>query len=292
MDNINLHEYVQTSYELVAYLAIAFIIFYIGKIIYALFNPDIRINHELVEHDNLAFAIAHAGYFVGLTIIIGSVISGPSKGLITDISEISIYGVLSILLLNISTKINDKIILHKFSLKKEIIVDRNVGAGVIEAANMIASGLIISGAVLGESESLLSGIISASVYWLVGQVIILLASVIYNAILPYDVHEHIEKDNVAVGIGYSGAMIAFANIIRFSISHEFSTALEAGIDIAFHVLLGIALLPVLRFLTDKILLPGRKITDEIINQEHPNIGAGIIEAFAYIGGSMLLTWCL
>jgi len=52
------------------------------------------------------------------------------------------------------------------------------------------------------------------------------------------------------------------------------------------------MLPVARVLTDKILLPGQKLTDELVNQEKPNIGAGIIEAFAYIGGSVLITWCL
>ena len=48
------------------------------------------------------------------------------------------------------------------------------------------------------------------------------------------------------------------------------------------------MLPLARLLTDKILLPKRKLTDEIINQENPNIGAAIIEAFSYIGGSMLI----
>jgi hypothetical protein len=48
----------------------------------------------------------------------------------------------------------------------------------------------------------------------------------------------------------------------------------------------------MRLITDKILLPGEKLTDEIINQEHPNVGAALVEAFAYIGGSVLITWCL
>jgi hypothetical protein len=48
----------------------------------------------------------------------------------------------------------------------------------------------------------------------------------------------------------------------------------------------------MRFITDKILLPGQNLTDEIINQEKPNIGAALVEAFAYIGGSVLITWCL
>ena len=45
-------------------------------------------------------------------------------------------------------------------------------------------------------------------------------------------------------------------------------------------------------MTDKILLPGQKLTDEIVNQEDPNVGAAIVEAFAYVGGSMLIVWAL
>jgi hypothetical protein len=48
----------------------------------------------------------------------------------------------------------------------------------------------------------------------------------------------------------------------------------------------------MRLVTDKILLPGERLTDEIVNQEKPNVGAALVEAFAYIGGSVLITWCL
>jgi hypothetical protein len=39
-------------------------------------------------------------------------------------------------------------------------------------------------------------------------------------------------------------------------------------------------------------LPGAKLTDEIVNQEKPNLGAAFIAAFSYIGSSFLITWCL
>ena len=63
---------------------------------------------------------------------------------------------------------------------------------------------------------------------------------------------------------------------------------NVGIELA----IGILVLPMVRFLADKVLLPGRSITDELVNQEKPNVGVALIEAFAYIGGSVLITWCL
>ncbi len=279
-------------YDAVIYIALGFIIFFIGKLVYQMVNKGFSIKEELVEKDNLAFSFAHVGYFIGLLAAIGSAIVGPSRGLVNDIIDIAIYGGLAIVLLNLSIWLNDKIILRKFSVKKEIIEDRNSGTGIIEGAISVASGLIIFGAVSGEGGNLAQGITSAVVFWLAGQVALFITAEVYHLITPFDVHDHIERDNVAVGVGFAGALIAIANLIRHALMGDFEgwgiTFTEAG----FELVLGIILLPVMRFLTDKILLPGQRLTDEIINQEHPNVGAAIIEAFAYIGGSILITWCL
>jgi uncharacterized membrane protein YjfL (UPF0719 family) len=279
-------------YDAVVYLAMAFVIFLVGKMVYQLLHRSISVKEELVKKDNLAFSLSHVGYFIGLLLSVGSAIVGPSNGLVNDIIDIAVYGGLAIILLNISVFITDKVLLRSFSVRKEIIEDQNSGTGIIEGAVSVASGLIIFGAVTGESDSLISGIISAVVFWAVGQVALIITSKMYNLITPYNIHEHIEKDNVAVGIGYAGALIAMANLIRFGISGDFEgwgvTLSGAGLEVA----VGLVLLPVMRYVTDKILLPGESLTNEIINQERPNIGAAIIEAFAYIGGSVLITWCL
>lgn len=290
---MELSEVSSILYNGVIYIAVGFVIFLIGKFVYQLFNRGFSVKDELVEKDNLAFAFAHVGYFIGLLIVIGAAIIGPSDGIVSDVINIGVYGILGILLLNISILINDKVILRKFSIKKEIITDRNVGTGIIEGAVAISSGLIIYGAVTGETEYGWGfSILSAVVFWAAGLVAMFIISLVYQAITPYDVHDHIEKDNVAVGIGFAGVLIAVANLISYGLYGDFEgwgyTFAEAG----FELLLGIILLPVMRFITDKILLPGQKLTDEIINQDKPNIGAALVEAFAYIGGSVLITWCL
>ena len=269
------------------YLASCFILFFIGKMAYQLFHRNINVKDELVEKDNFAFAVAHTGYFIGLLLAIGSAILGPSQGLHQDLIDIFIYGLMAIVLLNLSVIINDKLILRKFSVYKEIVEDQNAGTGVIEGANSIATGLIILGAVSGEGS-----ILTALAFWGIGQVILVITELVYNAILPYDLHEHVEKDNVAVGIGFAGAMISIGNLIRFALMHDFVSWTDSLITIGINVGIGLVFLPLVRLLTDKILLPGRNLTDELINQEHPNHGAALIEAFAYIGGSVLITWTL
>ena len=274
------------------YLAASFILFVIGKVVYQLFHPKVKVTHELVENDNFAFSFAYVGYFIGLLLAIGSAVLGESSGLWIDLVDIGVYGLLAILLLNLSIIINDKVILRHFSVKKEILEDRNMGTGIIEGAIAIATGLIILGAIHGEGYGDGGPIVTAILHWILGMALMFITSLVYNAITPYDVHEHIEKDNVAVGIGFAGAMIAIANLVRFALMHDFEDWIITLEDVGIDVAIGLVFLPLARFLTDKILLPGQNLTDEIINQERPNCGAALIEAFAYIGGSVLITWAL
>ena len=289
---ISLSEISFIVYDAVVYIMVAFAIFLIGKFIYQLLHPSFKVKEELVKKDNFAFAIAHVGYYIGLLFSIGSAIVGPSNGLANDVIDIAVYGLLAIVLLNISLFISDYLILRKFSVRKELIEDQNAGTGVVEGAVSVASGLIIFGAVSGESEGLLFGVLTAVVFWAFGQLALIVTTRIYNWITPYNLHEHIEKDNVAVGVGFAGAIIAIANLIRFGLTGDFEGWLPTFTEAGFELVVGIILLPVMRLITDKILLPGERLTDEIINQEKPNVGAALVEAFAYIGGSVLITWCL
>ncbi|MEZ4761910.1 MAG: DUF350 domain-containing protein [Calditrichia bacterium] len=119
--------------------------------VYGITNPRINLRDELVKKDNLAMALAVIGYYFGLIIALGGVLSSESAGLFIDLFEIFFYGIISIVLMNFSIKINDKIILSKFDNIKEIIDDQNAGTGVVEAANHIAVGMIIAGAMSGDT---------------------------------------------------------------------------------------------------------------------------------------------
>lgn len=292
MDFLLENEYTSFIILAIAYLAVAFVLFFVGRVVYQLFHSKIKVVHELVETDNVAFSLSYVGYYIGLVIVIGSAIVGPSNGLVNDIIDISVYGGLGIILLNISAIVNDKVILRKFSIHKEIVEDQNPGTGVVEMANFIGSGMIIYGAIIGDSSSMLAGITSAVVFWLLGQFIFILITRLYNLITPYDIHEEIEKDNFAAGIGFAGSLVAMANLLRYALSIEFESWISSFIDVGVEVAVGVVFIPVTRILVDKLLLPKYDLTHEIVHQRKPNVGAALVEAFAYVGGSVLITWCL
>ncbi|WP_435262171.1 DUF350 domain-containing protein [Tenacibaculum sp. nBUS_03] len=290
----NLTEYIDINSLLhsLGYVATAFIIFFLGKIIYKLLNPKINITNELIVKDNFAFILSYVGYFIGLITILGGAIIGESAGFYTDLIHIGVYGVAGVILLHLSIFISNKLVLPKFDIKKEIIEDKNEGTGIIEACIYIANALLLHGALIGESTSLQEGLLTFISYWALGNFMLIIATKIFTLWISFDVHKHIEKDNVAVGVSFGGAILAIGIIIMNALIDPFIDWTTTLIDVSLQTILGIILLPIMRFLTDKILLPGRKLTDEIINQEKPNIGAGLIEAFAYVGSAILITWSI
>lgn len=265
-----------------------FIIFFIGKFINDLLHREYDLKEELVEKDNAAVALTVTGHYLGLVLAIGGSIVGPHVTLVDDLLDLCIYGILGILLLNISWYICDKIMLRHFSVSDELIRDRNEGTGAVIAGMNIASGFIIFGAIQGEGGS----IWTAAVYWALGQIVLILGGLVFNAITPYNIHKEIEKDNVAVGIGFGGALTAIGATIGLSAKYDFVSWRESLTEFLFYAVIGLLLLPVVRFLTDKILIPNVKLTDEIANQEKPNVGAAYIECFAYISAAFIIHWCI
>jgi uncharacterized membrane protein YjfL (UPF0719 family) len=270
------------------YLICAFILFWIGKLVYTLTSPGFNMRDELIEKDNFALGVAMAGYYFGLVMAIGGVMSGPSHGLIIDLIDIGIYGLLSIVLMSVARVINDKLILHAFVVHNELIRDQNVGTGAVVCASYVATGLVIFGAVSGE----LGGVLTTIVFWALGQAALVLAGLVYEWITPYNVHGEIEKDNVAAGVAFAGALISVGIIVYHASAGTFISWASSLEEFALEVGISLILLPVSRFVTDVILLPGHRLTEEIANQEKPNLAAGFFEAVSYIGAAFLIVWSL
>ena len=270
------------------YLAACFVVFVAGHLVFILFRRSYNIKDELVEKDNAAFALVLCGYYLGLTFSIGGVIAGPSAGMESDLIDILVYGPLAILLLNLSALINDRFILSEFDIRKEILQDQNCGTGVVEFAVFVATGLNIFGALYGQGGS----VFTAIAFWALGQTVLVLIGKYYNLITQYNIHEQIEKDNVAVGIGFAGALIGIGNLLRAASAEHFISWEANLITFGLYMVVGLILLPVARVLTARILLPGRSLADELVNQVKPNQGAAFLEASSYIGASFLITWCI
>lgn len=283
------------------YLMSGLLLFSVGRFIYMFWHKKVDLRFELVKKDNFAFAITQVGYYIAILIVTVALIANAHEKFDEALFYIIGNGLLGILLINVASLVNDKLILHRFRVHKEIIEDENTGTGVIEAGNYIANGMIIFGAIGSEPHIHLPNspfdyVFAASfnilLFWGIGQTILVLATAIYNFMLPYNAHQEIEKDNYAVGLGFAGATIALGILVSTGVLAEHTGWLDHLGQIVLDVGLGLVLLPAARWVTDVVLLPGERLTDEIINQTIPNFGAGLMEAFSYIGSAVLIVWCL
>jgi uncharacterized membrane protein YjfL (UPF0719 family) len=271
----------------VVYLLSAFALFALGKVVFDLTHRSFNLKEQLLERDNMALALAVGGYFLGLTLALGGALSGPFISLTVNLIDVFLYGGIAIVLLNLSVWINDWLILHRFSGEKEIIQDQNCGIGAIEAANHISIGMIIYGTLAGGGH-----VLEVLVFWALGQATLVAAAKVYNWMAPFDVHDALEKDNVAVGSAFAGMLLGIGNIVRFAAQGTFVSWTQNIAFFASVALFGLILLPVARLATDKLILPGGKLTQELVHQERPNVGVGIIEAVVYVAMSFLIGWSI
>ncbi len=265
------------------YLAVILVLVVVGKWVYDALHRSFALRTELIENDNLAAALAVAGYYLGLVIVLVGVVSGPASfSLLDDVIGLAIFGLLGIVLLNLSALINDKVVFSKFAIEREIVEDRNVGVGALEGANYVAVGLITAGAMAGEG-----GLLSGLVFWIAGLAALIVAGMLYDRITSYDLHDEIEKGNVAVAAAVAGVLIGFGNVIRLAGEGDFVSWNESLAEFVYYTVAGLILLPFIRLFADKVLLPGARLSDELL-QERPNLGAGVIEGVSYLAASMLI----
>lgn len=272
-----------TDSETVIYLVLSIALLAIAKLINDWISPY-NLNEQLTTADNKAIALAFAGYLISIVIIIHSVLSASaSKGLWADIIDTSLWSLVGIALLQVSRFVNNKWLLHKFDVWKELLTDKNVGAGAIQCGAYIGSAFMIKAALYGDVETtFLISFIAALVYFAIGQIAFILLSILYQRVSAFDLHKEIEKDNIAVGVGFGMTLIATGILLS-----GYLMKYDSFLGLALWFIFGAFLLIVGRYLIDKIILPKASLDAEI--SEDRNWGAALIEGCGAIGLALILT---
>lgn len=269
--------------QTVIYLVLSIALLAIGKIINDWISPY-DLNEQLTSADNKAIALSFAGYLISIVIIIHSVLNmSASTGLWADIIDTTVWSLIGILLLQVSRFINNKWLLHKFDVWKELLADKNVGAGAIQCGAYIGSAFMIKAALSGDEETaFLVSLIAAIVYFLIGQIAFILLSILYQRVSSFDLHKEVEEDNVAVGVSFGMTLVAVGILLS-----GYLMKFDSFIGLAVWFIIGAFLLMVCRTLVDKILLPKASLDAEI--SEDRNWGAALIEGCGAIGLALILT---
>ncbi len=245
-------------------------------------------DNELTSRDNPAFGVYFAGYVVGLALALAGTLSGLGDDLTQNFIDIAINSVLAIVLMRVSTFVNDRFVLYKFDDKKEIIEDRNSGTSFVYIGSFLATGLMINGVLTGESESTLLMVRDIVFYWLVGQVILIVGGRVFQLISHYDVQVVIEKDNVAAGICFGFFLAAQGAVARMALVGASSDILSDLIAVLVYAILGTVLLCAGRFAADKVMLPASSLDHEVA--QDGNTGAAAVVAAMFSAIAILLAF--
>jgi len=267
--------------------AVIFALLLLAKVFYER-TASYQFDEELTEKDNPAFGVCLAGYLVGVAIALVGALFGTGDSLGPDMITLLIGGVATILLMRLGVLVNDKLILRKFSIDKELIQDRNVGTGFVVAGSCVATGFVLNGVLSGESDSLLGGILDIAIYWTVGQAVLVVGALVFQLITSYDVHKVIEEDdNIAAGISFGGFLAALGIITGGALAGATG---NLGEEIAITLVLaavGIFFLICARFIADRVLLPRSPLSKEVAVDRNP--AAGAIAAACFIATALLLS---
>ena len=92
-----------------------------------------------------------------------------------------------------------------------------------------------------------------------------------------------------MGLAFAGVLVGMGNIISLAVAGDFTGWRDGLITFGADVAFGLVILMIIKRLTDLVLAPGVSLAAQQTH-ETPRIGAGLLEAFGYVGGSMLVVW--
>ncbi|WDP91377.1 MAG: DUF350 domain-containing protein [Desulfobacter sp.] len=253
-----------------------------------------------IDDGNVAVGLRRAGLYLGLAIAMAGALSGGSSGFWLDIFHLLVDGLLIIGLLFSSRFINDLIMMghmdndaeciREFSLPDGRTVSGNTALGMVEAGMYMATGFILNGSLSGGGGTFFQSLFSAIIFFVLGQIVLLVFGLLYELVTPFNVRDEIKKNNLAAGIGLGGILIAMGIILMSCLAGPFTGwASDLG-GFALYTVFGMVLLLGFRSLVDRVLLPTTNLATEIKTDQ--NVAALVVVESAIIAVAVIIAYAI
>ena len=241
-------------------------------------------DQEMTSRDNPAFGLAVAGYFAGTAIIyLSAASSAPlplddgAKAALTAMAGNLAWALAGLVALNGSRWLMDRLLVTHVRNDREIVEHRNLAAGALECGAYIASATVLAGAIRQPGGTPWT----AAAIFLLGQFALILTGHLYQRWSGYDVIAEVRSGNLAAGVAYAMTLVALSLVMLKAIGGEFTSWTVSLSFFAFDAVAGLILLLFLRWLAGAALLPGSRLTQEIVRDR--NVNAGLIEGVFAVG---------
>ena len=138
--------------------------------------------------------------------------------MLVDLANFLIAAIMVVIFLFVTFELNARIILRRVN-NDEAVAKGNVAGGPVEFSTYVGTGIIMNGAFSGEG----GGLGAAAVFFILGQIALVVAFYLDAAVSRRNIREEIElKGNIAEGIDMAGVLIAVSIILRASIIGPFT----------------------------------------------------------------------
>lgn len=270
----------------IPFFAYALLMVFGAKLFYQLTSGFSFID-ELTERDNPAFGACLAGYLTGVALAMVGAFPSNSDSFTDAAITMTYSGLLAIILMRASIWMNHEFILNKFSIDVEMVKNHNIGAGVAVAGSSIGTGLVLAGALTGDSDGYFNAIRDIVVYWAVGQALFIVGAMAFFKTARYDVQKTLgHGHNAAAGFSLAGFLIALGIVVGAALQNASSNLLEELPVVGIVIAICGPLLLVTTIVTEKLILPRINLAKEIAIDR--NCAAGLICGAASISTAVLL----
>lgn len=294
--NLDGYYFAAVAIDLVILMAILFLV----RQIFSLATGMSSIK-ALTVNDNHAFGVSLAGATLALAIMLIGVASGDvAASLGAEALSVLGYGVGGIVLLILARWIFDSLAFPKLDIKNGI-KENNLAVGILDAGNMIATALILRGAMTWVEGVWLETVLALLGAFVASQLLLTLAS--RYRVLVFSQRNSGRQFGDAVSAGNAALALRFAGFqagaaLAVSTAGSFVLFPIAGGSAVLYALLWwllvaailLLLAVIMTIVLERVVLAGVSVSQEV--DREANIGVAAVEAAAYAGVGLLIAGLL
>jgi uncharacterized membrane protein YjfL (UPF0719 family) len=239
---------------------------------------------------NRARQIAESGEVLGVFVVAGAAAAGSRGGedLAADAARVAAFGLIGLVAFLAAGRLGLHLLLRG-RLAAEIR-SGNAAAGLVAAAHLAATALIVSRLFFGDDWSMLG---VACVFLVVGQASLHLIVSLFRAVTSYDDVEEILDENLAAAVSYAGVTLAAGSLVAHAATGEFAGWAASMRAYGAALLAGLVLYPIRQLLVQCLILGspptlrGGRMDHGIARER--DVGMGALEASTYVATALTVS---
>lgn len=242
-----------------------------------------RLKAAIAEDDNAAVAVEQSAFVLATVIGLLGALRIPDADWLEQAGEFAATALIVLASLLFSERVTARWTLRGLDLDREVNAKGNTAVAVVRGGGVVATALVVRAA-LGHDSLLWERLVWVAI----GQAALLLLTLLYQRLTPYDDVAETAHRNLAAALPLAGIQLAVGLVVEAALRGEGSgwgaDLASVGIDLA----IAAVVLPLLRWLGDLLLLQNTSYTQEIAKDR--NAGAGFVEATSYISGAWAIAY--